>query len=153
MTRRKRRAPVWLPGRRNCPLQIAAGARSLIADRNHREMFSRRLKTGYFALEGLNSFATVYYFYYLYFYMQKVYGFGNQANLMLAALNGATYAFMAWFGGRFAQRYGYFPALKLGYLIMVAALGLGLVARTAMGHVWVMILVVVGMSFTWPTLE
>jgi predicted MFS family arabinose efflux permease len=116
-------------------------------------MFSRRLKTGYFALEGLNSFATVYYFYYLYFYMQKVYGFGNQANLMLAALNGATYALMAWFGGKFAQRYGYFPALKLGYLIMVAALGVGLVARTAIGHVWVMILVVVGMSFTWPTLE
>jgi predicted MFS family arabinose efflux permease len=116
-------------------------------------MFSRRLKTGYFALEGLNSFATVYYFYYLYFFMQKAYGFGNQANLMLAALNGATYALMAWFGGRFAQRYGYFTALKMGYAIMIGALSLGLAVRSAGGHVGVMVLIVVGMSFTWPTLE
>ena len=116
-------------------------------------MFSRRLKTGYFALEGLNSFATVYYFYYLYFFMQKVYGFGNQANLILAATNGATYALMAWFGGRFAQRYGYFTALKLGYGVMIGALSLGLASRTAQGHVLAMVLTVVGMSFTWPTLE
>ena len=116
-------------------------------------MFSRRLKVGYFTLEGLNSFATVYYFYYLYFYMQKVYGFGNKANLVLAALNGATYAITAWFGGRFAQKYGYFTALKTGYVIMAATLGLGLVVTSASGHVWAMVLTVVGMSFTWPTLE
>ena len=62
-------------------------------------MFSRRLKTGYFVLEGLNSFATVYYFYYFYFFMQTAFGFGNKANLALAALNGAVYAVMAWQGG------------------------------------------------------
>jgi len=116
-------------------------------------MFSRRLKTGYFALEGLNSFATVYYFYYLYFYMHQVHGFGNQANLVLAALNGGTYAVVAWFAGRFAQRQGYFTALKLGYGIMVLALGLGLSAQSAAAHVAIMVLTVVGMSFTWPTLE
>jgi predicted MFS family arabinose efflux permease len=116
-------------------------------------MFSRRLKTGYFVLEGLNSFATVYFFYYLYFFMQKAYGFGNKANLVLAALNGATYALTAWFGGKFAQRYGYFTALKLGYAIMALALTLGLGARTSTGVVWAMVLTVVGMSFTWPTLE
>lgn len=116
-------------------------------------MFSRRLKTGYFALEGLNSFATVYFFYYLYFFMQKAYGFGNQANLMLAALNGATYALMAWFAGRFAQRCGYFTALKVGYVIMIGALSFGMVAHTATGEVLVMVVIVVGMSFTWPTLE
>ena len=48
-------------------------------------MFSRRLKAGYFTLEGLNSFATVYYFYYFYFFMQTEFGFGNKANLALAA--------------------------------------------------------------------
>lgn len=116
-------------------------------------MFSRRLKTGYFVLEGLNSFATVYFFYYLYFFMQKEYGFGNKANLVLAALNGATYALTAWFGGRFAQRYGYFTALKAGYAIMALALIVGLVATTATGIVWAMVFTVVGMSFTWPTLE
>ena len=55
-------------------------------------MFSRRLKSGYFILEGLNSFATVDYFYYFYFFMQTVFGFDNKANLWLAALNGVVYA-------------------------------------------------------------
>jgi hypothetical protein len=116
-------------------------------------MFSRRLKTGYFVIEGLNSFATVYYFYYLYFFMQKVHGFGNQANLMLAALNGATYALVAWFAGRFAQKHGYFTALKVGFGIMILSLGVGLGVRSSAAHVWVMVFTVVGMSFTWPTLE
>lgn len=116
-------------------------------------MFSRRFKVGYFTLEGLNSFGTVYFFYYFYFYMQQGYGFGNKANLMLAALNGATYAVMAWCAGRFAQRYGYFTALKTGFSIMVLALSGGLLAHSAFGHVSAMVLNVVGMSFTWPTLE
>ena len=82
-------------------------------------------KTGYFILEGLNSFATVYYFYYFYFFMQTTFGFGNKANLALAALNGAVYAVMAWQGGKFAQRFGYFTALKVGFVIMMAALAVG----------------------------
>jgi predicted MFS family arabinose efflux permease len=116
-------------------------------------MFSRRLKTGYFALEGLNSFATVYYFYYLYFFMQKAHGFDNKENLMLAALSGATYACASWFSGRFAQRYGYFTALKTGYTIMIAALSTGLITSSAAGQVVVMVLTVIGMSFIWLTLE
>ena len=105
-------------------------------------MFSRRLKTGYFALEGLNSFATVYYFYYLYFYMQQAHGFGNKDNLLLAALNGGTYAAAAWFGGRFGQRQGYFKALKVGYSVMILALSLGLAVRSAAGHIAVMVLTI-----------
>jgi predicted MFS family arabinose efflux permease len=116
-------------------------------------VFSRRLKTGYFVLEGLNSFATVFYFYYFYFFMQQVYGFGNKANLILAALNGATYAVVAWFAGRFAQKQGYFTALIVGYAIMIVAMGIGLAMRSALGQIGVMVLTVVGMSFTWPTLE
>jgi predicted MFS family arabinose efflux permease len=116
-------------------------------------MFSRRLKTGYFVLEGLNSFATVYFFYYLYYYMHKVHGFGNQANLLLAALNGATYAVCAWWAGKFAQRFGYFRALKTGFAIMSLAAALGWLMKTAGAQVGVMVLMVFGMSFTWPTLE
>jgi predicted MFS family arabinose efflux permease len=116
-------------------------------------MFSRRLKTGYLALEGLNSFATVYYFYYLYFFMQKGFGFSNKANLALAALNGGTYAAFAWWGGRFAQRFGYFTALKVGYLVMMSALAVGGLLHTATGQVLVMVVTVLGMCFTWPTLE
>jgi predicted MFS family arabinose efflux permease len=116
-------------------------------------MFSRRLKTGYFLLEGMNSFATVYYFYYFYFYMQKAFEFGNKANLTLAALNGATYAVFAWWGGRFAQRYGYFNALKLGFGLMIASLALGARLTTASGQIATMLGTVIGMCFTWPTLE
>ena len=116
-------------------------------------MFPRRLKTGCFVLEGLNSFATTYYFYYFYFFMQTVYGFGNQANLALAALNGAVYAFMSWQAGRFAQRFGYFTALKVGFVIMMGALAVGSQLHSAGGHIVVMAVAVVGMCFTWPTIE
>ncbi len=116
-------------------------------------MFSRRLKTGYFILEGLNSFASVYYLYYFYFFMQTTFGFGNKANLLLAALNGAVYAVMAWQGGKFAQRFGYFTALKVGFAIMMAALAVGSQLHTASGHILVMTVMVVGLCFTWPTLE
>ena len=88
-------------------------------------MHLRRLKTGYFILEGLNSAASVCFFYYFYFYMEKAFGFDNKANLCLAALNGATYALSAWGGGRFAQRFGYFTAMKIGFGVMVAALAVG----------------------------
>ena len=116
-------------------------------------MFSRRLKTGYFVLEGLNSFATVYYLYYFYFFMQTVFGYGNQANLALAALNGAVYAGMSWQAGKFAQRFGYFTALKVGLVIMIGALAVGSQLHSAGGHILVMAVTVLGMCFTWPTLE
>ena len=116
-------------------------------------MFSRRLKTGYLVLEGLNSFATVYYFYYLYFFMQRTHGFDNKANLALAAANGASYALFAWWGGKFAQRFGYFTALKTGFLLMSAFLCLGAQLHSAPGQIVAMLGTVFGMSFTWPTLE
>ncbi len=118
-------------------------------------MFSRRLKTGYFILEGLNSFAVVYYFYYFYFFTHRSFGFDNKANLMLAALNGAVYACCAWYAGRFAQRFGYFLALKLGFGIMIGALTAGLFigGASAAGQILVMLVTDVGMCLTWPTLE
>ncbi len=116
-------------------------------------MFSRRLKTGYFILEGLNSFALVYYLYYLYFLMRESYGFGNQANLGLAALNGGISALAAFFGGKLAQRFGYFVALKSGLLMMIGSLSLGLFVDSAAGQIGVMAGTVMGMCFTWPALE
>ncbi|MEY2427685.1 MAG: hypothetical protein QOJ40_570 [Verrucomicrobiota bacterium] len=116
-------------------------------------MSSRQLKTGYFILEGLNSFGTVYYSYYLYFFMQKEFGFDNKANLTLAALNGLICMFAAWWGGKFAQKFGYFTALKLGFAIMACALAVGSQVNTALCQVLVMAGMVIGMCFTWPTLE
>jgi len=116
-------------------------------------MLPRRFKTGCFILEGLNSFGTVYYLYYFYFFMQAKYDFGNKANLALAALNGVVYAFMAWQGGLFAQRLGYFTALKVGFSIMIGALAIGSQLHAAGGHIAFMALTVAGICFTWPTLE
>jgi predicted MFS family arabinose efflux permease len=113
----------------------------------------RQLKAGYFALEGLNSFGTTYYFYYLYFFAQKSFGFDNKANLALAALNGGIYAVAAWWGGRYAERAGYFTALKTGFAIMLASLLAGIAVQSAAGQVLVMCGTVIGMCFTWPTLE
>jgi predicted MFS family arabinose efflux permease len=116
-------------------------------------MSQRHLKFGYFTLEGFNSFATTFYFYYFYFFMGKEYGLGNRANLGLAALSGACYAFFAWSGGRFAQRFGYFTALKLGFFVMMVSLTAGLALDSVLGHVLVMAGTVAGVCFTWPALE
>src|SRR6201996_3607948 len=79
-----------------------------------------------FTLEGLNSFGTVFYFNYLYFWMRDEFGFGNKRNLALAASLGLIYAVSAVQTGKFAQRRGYFTALKTGYVIMALALMAGL---------------------------
>jgi predicted MFS family arabinose efflux permease len=116
-------------------------------------MTHRKLKIGYFTLEGLNSFATTYYLYYFYFYMQQVFGFGNRANLMLAALNGAIYAVASIYAGRFAQKHGYFLALKVGFAGMLCPLLLGSLVHFPLAHIVIMGFTVFGMCFTWPTLE
>jgi MFS family permease len=116
-------------------------------------MSPRRLKPAYFLLEGANSFATTFFSYYFYFYMGKEFGFGNQANLLLAALSGGLYAVLAWCGGRFAQRFGYFTSLKAGFLAMAGSLAWGMAANAPWGLILVMAGMVFGMCFTWPALE
>jgi predicted MFS family arabinose efflux permease len=116
-------------------------------------MSQRQLKTGYFVLEGLNSFASVYYVFYLYFFMQKAFGFGNKANLVLAASNGMIYMVGSFFAGRFAQRFGYFKSLKLGLVVMILGLCAGIRSDSSGGQIAVMAVVVIGMCFTWPPLE
>ena len=49
---------------------------------------SRRFLTGCYTVEGINSFATVLYFNYLYFFFRDRYGFNDRQNLLLAALIG-----------------------------------------------------------------
>jgi len=116
-------------------------------------MSQRQLKTGYYVIEGFNSFSTVIYAYYLYFFMERVFGFDNKANLALAALNGVICMVSSWLGGRFSQRFGYFTALKLGFGTMTAALAAGSLVHSASGQIAIMAAFVIGMCFTWPTLE
>ena len=116
-------------------------------------MSSRQLKSGYFVLEGLNSFATVYYLWYLPFLMRMLFRFDTKENLTLAAWNGVVCAIGAWQGGKIAQRFGYFFALKAGFLVMLVSLGIGAFVRSAGGHIAVMTVMIIGMCLTWPTLE
>ncbi len=117
----------------------------------------QRIKFTVFTLEGLNSFATVLYFNYLYFWMRDAFGFGNKRNLELAATLGLVYAIAAWQTGKFTQRRGYFAALKTGYITMGLALATGftlnLLWRCAWAEVVVAIAFTLGMCFIWPTLE
>ncbi|MSU21833.1 MAG: MFS transporter [Pedosphaera sp.] len=116
-------------------------------------MTHRRLKAGFFVLEGLNSLATTIYFYYIYFFMAKEFGFGNRDNLLLSAANGFLYTFAAWYAGRFGQKHGYFKALALGFSLMAASLAIGGFTVSLRGQIAVMLTCTLGMCFTWPTLQ
>src|SRR4051812_4126088 len=112
-------------------------------------MFSRQTKTVVFILEGLNALATTYYFYYAYFFMRDTFGFGALQNLVLAGALGFVYMVAAIFGGRFAQKHGYFVSLKIGFGILGTAIGSGAFLNTAPAHIAVMVLGNIGMCFTW----
>jgi predicted MFS family arabinose efflux permease len=106
-----------------------------------------------FTIEGLNSFTTVLYFNYLYFFLQAKFGFTDKANLAVAALLGLCYALSSWQAGRIAQRRGYYAALKLGFGIMAGALLVGSQVGSAAGQIAAAVFVTLGMCFTWPVLE
>ena len=116
-------------------------------------MYSHPVKGCIFALAGLNSISTTYYFYYVYFFMQARFGFGKMENLVLAASLGFIYTFASVICGRFAQRHGYFLSLRVGFFIMAVILAAGSRIHSIPGHVAAMIVCTVGMCFTWPTLE
>jgi predicted MFS family arabinose efflux permease len=106
-----------------------------------------------FALEGLNAFAMAFYLNYLFFFMAERFGFTNFNNLLLSALNGLVYANFAWLAGRFAQRFGYFRALNVGFAGMTIALVFGWRVGTAAGHVVALAGYSTALCFTWPTFE
>jgi len=112
-----------------------------------------RIKTFCYTFEGLSSFATSVYSYYLYFYMRDQFGFDNKDNLAFAAFNGLVYTIAAWQGGKFAQRRGYFTALKVGFILMTIAWTTGSLWHSAPGLILMTGLLNVGMCFLWPTME
>ena len=116
-------------------------------------MHTRKSRAIFFTLEGLNTLATSYFGGYIYFLLRDRFGFGNLGNLSAAALGGFVYVFAAWQGGRFAQRFGYFTALKTGFGGLAACMAIGAFCPSLP----VVLLVIAGWSatvcFTWPTLE
>ena len=106
-----------------------------------------------YTIEGLNSFGTVLYFTYIYFLLHDKFGFTDKANLAVAALLGLCYALSSWQAGRLAQRWGYFTALKLGFVIMAGGLLAGALLGSAAGQITAAVVVTLGICFTWPVLE
>jgi len=116
----------------------------------------QKIKLTCFSLEGLNSFATVLYFNYLYFLMRDRFGFDNKHNLALASILGLIYAIAAWQTGKFAQRRGYFNSLKAGFVVMAIGFMLGFAGshiRSAPAEIIAAAIGTVGMCFIWPPLE
>ncbi|MGH7979921.1 MAG: MFS transporter, partial [Limisphaerales bacterium] len=70
---------------------------------------------------------------------------------------GLVYSFAAWQTGKFAQRRGYFSALKIGYVIMALSLAAGLALSFVWPRAWAEVIIAIavniGMCFIWPTLE
>jgi len=104
-------------------------------------------------IEGVTSFATVLYIYYLYFLMRDHFGFGNERNLALAAGLGLVYTFTAWQGGKFAQRRGYTAALKVGFITMALSLVAGLLIPGVISQIVAAMGFNAGTCFVWPALE
>ncbi len=119
----------------------------------HVRLHTRRLKGGAFALEAINSLATTYFFYYIYFLAEKQFGFKTLQNLLLAAALGLSYVGAAIYGGRFAQRHGYFYSVRVGVAILTVSFAVG----AFVGNLWLWLLILFvanfGLSFTWPALE
>jgi len=110
-------------------------------------------KAGYFLLEGLNSFASAFFFNHLLFHLRDHHGFTQLDTLWLLAAFGTVYAVSSVGAGRFAQRFGYFTSLTIGFGGLMVAVGVGwawpaLVGQLAAAGVWS-----VAICFTWPVLE
>lgn len=120
-----------------------------------------RLKFGCFTLEWLNALASGYYFNYLFFYLQKHFGFGDKNNLLITALYGFVYMFAAVYGGQFGKKHGYFPSLRIGFWGMALSMVFGGVAPHLLGYSYTMqvleFVIVFAwtftMCFTWPSLQ
>jgi MFS family permease len=119
----------------------------------HRGLTSRKLKNGVFALEAINSMATTYFFYDIYYYTEAQFNFGALQNLLLAALLGAVYAVSAYFGGRFAQKFGYLTAVRWGTGLMASAFLVGSQVSGLAATIAVIVVGDIGMCLTWPALE
>jgi len=112
-----------------------------------------KFRTGCYVAEGLNSFAVVFYCNYLYFFFHDRFGFNDRQNLLLAAAVGLIYTFASWQAGRFAQRFGCFTALKIGFGSMAVGFIIGLLVHSAVAQIAVASFIYIGMCFTWPSLE
>lgn len=106
-----------------------------------------------YLLEGLNAFATAYYFNYLMFLLQKEYQFENKHNLAVGAVHGLIYVVASWLGGKIGQKSGYFTILRVGFIGMALSVALGGLFPSVVMQLFALALWTITMCLTWPMLE
>ncbi|MBI3417580.1 MAG: MFS transporter [Verrucomicrobia bacterium] len=116
-------------------------------------MYSRKTKLGVFVLEGVNSIACTYFFNYLFFHLQRNFGFTTFHNLLLSAAHGFVYMLSAWQAGRFAQRQGGFKSLRFGFALMTVTMLAGAQVRASEWFFVVLISWTFAVCFTWPAMQ
>ena len=120
-----------------------------------------KLRTGAFVLEALNGLATAYYGYYIFFFMERRFGFSKADNLLLTTFYGFTYMISAASAGQLAHHLGRFRLLRLGFAGMMSAMLIGAAAPALLGYsrgaMWiefvVLIVWTVSASTGWPMLQ
>lgn len=110
-------------------------------------------KSGYYVLEGLNSFATAYFFNYVLQRLRRESGFTDMDTLLLCVLHGFLYIPGSVYGGRFGQRFGYFRSLHVGFGGQFAGVVLAGLVPAAWAQVAGVAIWTTSMCFVWPMLE
>jgi predicted MFS family arabinose efflux permease len=114
---------------------------------------TRKSKTVFFVIEGLNALAVTYFTSYVFFLLRDRFGFGNIGNLSVSALGGLVYLLAAWQGGRFAQHFGYLTSLKTGFGGLALCLAIGMLSPALPAVLLVYVGSMATVCFTWPALE
>lgn len=110
-------------------------------------------KTICYLLEGLNAFATAFYFNYLMFLLQKEYHFDNKQNLTVGAIHGLIYVLASWLGGKIGQKAGYFTIMRVGFIGMAISVTVGGLFPSIIMQLVALAMWTISMCITWPMLE
>ncbi len=114
---------------------------------------AKKFRNACYTIEGINSFAVTFYLNYIYFYFRDRFGFDDRQNLELAALIGVVCIFAPLGAGKFANRFGYFLTLKIGFIVMAAGLTIGSQFDSITVSIFATCAVMAGTSCIWPVLE
>ena len=106
-----------------------------------------------YVFEGVHAFACAYFFNYLMQRLKRDFGWSDFGLLGLGAAHGLVFIPAALFGGRLAQRHGYFRTLRLGCAGCVLAVAVGGLVPTSAGQVVSLLLWTAAICATWPVLE
>jgi len=117
-------------------------------------MIGWKNKWVYFAIEALNSFASTYFFNFLFFFLETTNHFGNRENLAVTAFYGLTYAIASWQGGKFTEKNGQVRSLKIGIIGMMLFLICGIhFSQSLPGILLVLSGWTVSVCLIWPAIE